>query len=143
MIITTSEATAARKTQRQDITTSTIKFLSNGGKSQSKQIFVLLKKSTPQGVIEHSPCIRLKLKREGGLIASKLENMTSYNSFYGSISKNYYTCIVVPYRRIQYSTIQYGIVLALFAIVQYSIGVYVVSSIIATIIKGIWDVKTF
>ena len=66
--------------------------------SQSR--FLPLKKSTPEGVIEHSPYIRLKLKGESGLIASKLENMTSYTSFYGSISKNYYTCIDVPYSRI-------------------------------------------
>ena len=70
--------------------------------SQSRSSFSK-KKSTPEGVIDYSPYITLKLKRVQVFLLLPNSGMSSYNSFYGKISEiitgdsKYYTvgCIIV------------------------------------------------
>ena len=102
------------------------------------------KKSIPEGVIDHSPYISLKLKRVQVFLLLPNSGVSSYNSFYGKISEiitgdsKYYT---VGYSIVQYNVVQHSLVLH--TIVQYRIAVNTLSTLIERIENGFGRFKHF
>ena len=98
------------------------------------------KKSIPEGVIDHSPYISLKLKRVQVFLLLPNSGMSSYNSFYGKISE------IIARDSIQQGIVQYNIVQhswVLYTIIQYRIGVNTLSTLIERIENGFGRFKHF